>query len=331
MPKTTFATLLALAWTGVFLSGFAAAADADLDQQMSALQQARDLPAMRERMDQANEDELSSPAGWSWRIWLATADQEIEQAQVLAEEAVDQYPNNAELLLLRTSLRVSELDGAGAFASLRVARAIRRDLVQAVELEPDSVAARISLIQYYLNAPRVAGGGARRAESHLEALRELDSAAWLDMQAIQALIDEDIEASASLLEQALAKDASSARRTQYGYRMQQLERWDEAFEVFSSLVEEFPNDSASWYQLGRTAVLAKTDLERGRAAFERFLDLPAWPGEPSHAAAWWRLGDLYLLAENPDAARQAYERSLQEDETFAPAQQALDALTADDG
>lgn len=326
MPGIKYVSLLALIWACLGIPGLVAAVGTELDHEMNALEQARDLPAMQARMDRASEDELGSPAAWRWRIWLAQAHHDNEQAAALAGQALARYPDNAELLLLNTALRAFELEDAGAFAAMRLARSIRKDLERAVELAPDHVAARIALIQYYLNAPRIVGGGARRAESHLAVLRELDPAAWLDMQAAQALIDEDAEGAAALLEQALAKDASPARRTQYGYLMQQLERWDEAFQTFSDLVEDFPNDSASWYQLGRTAVLAKTDLDRGRAAFEHFLNLPVWPGDPSHAAAWWRLGELYALADNPEAARHAYERSLQEDETFTQARQALEAL-----
>lgn len=305
------------------LSGLAADS---LDQELTSYQHNRDLDAIRERLAAADPEVLATVTGRRWQAWLAQVDEDFERAVELLDQALEQAPNDARLVLFRASLRMLEFNGAGMMASMRIARAMRNDFERAVELDPDLVAARTALIQYHLMAPRVAGGSSRRASEHMELLRQQSPERHLDLLAVKAATEDDIERSADYLAQALEIDDDADRRLNYGLALQQLERWDQARRQFDAIVESNPRHAAAWYQLGRTAVLEEAGLDQGLLAFERFLALPRWPGDPTLAAAWWRIGQIHELREDQAAARLAYQRALQEDDQFEEARQALEEL-----
>src|SRR5262245_47112327 len=63
-----------------------------------------------------------------------------------------------------------------------LARKVRAHFEKAVKLNPDNLAARADLVEYYLKAPRILGGGKEKAEvqAHEISLRNLDEGlrAW---------------------------------------------------------------------------------------------------------------------------------------------------------
>jgi hypothetical protein len=63
-----------------------------------------------------------------------------------------------------------------------LARKVKTHFEKAVTLNPDNLAARADLVEYYLKAPRILGGGKEKAEvqAHEISLRDLDEGlrAW---------------------------------------------------------------------------------------------------------------------------------------------------------
>jgi tetratricopeptide (TPR) repeat protein len=310
----------------VFAASVSASAD-DLDAVMSRLFEARDLPGMQEHLQSQSPEALQSASGYRWQAWLALSRQELDEAEQLVGRGLGIAPENIELILLRAGLRLRELSDAGAMSAMRVARAVRQDLERAVELAPDHVDARISLAQYYLNAPRIAGGGRAKADEQLAALRERAPADYHGLRGQQAMAAGDPDAALAAYAKARAIGARGDILLAEVLTLQQLERWDEARERLLELLAAQPQHAAAWYQLGRTAVMSGSMLEEGREAFERFLALPEWPGDPSHAAAWWRIGMLHELAADNAQAAGAYRQSLALDPGFEEASKALARLS----
>jgi tetratricopeptide (TPR) repeat protein len=311
---------------GLLLTAAFSLAASSLDEDLSVLRDARDLSAIEQRLAEASEDELNSVVGLRWQAWLAQGRQETDVALALLERALELEPDNVELILMRSGMVLSGLSASGGLSALRQARAMSRELERAVELAPDHVGARVGLVQYLTNAPRIAGGGSRKAEEHLEALKRNSPASYLGLKAQSAMADQDLDAAIGYLEQAIELDGSDDWRFIYGLALQHTERWDEARALYTAMVSDNPRNGAAWYQVGRTAVLSEDNIEAGMAAFEHFLQLPHWPGDPTHAAAWWRIGQLHEIRGEVDQAREAYDRSLAEHPDFEEARAALKAL-----
>ena len=297
-----------------------------LDADMRGFEQSRNLGAMRARMVQASPDELATAAGWLWRSWLALIDDELAQAKDLAGRGLSEHPDSVDLMLHQSVLDLAEAGNSGAMAMMSLARRLRQNFERAVELEPDHVAARQALIQFYLNAPRIAGGGVRRAQPHLRYLEQLSPEAYFELRAQMSLMDGDINDALGWLDQAAAQRSSPSVLFSRAMILQSADRHTDAKEVLQALVDEWPEHAGGWYQLGRVSALAEAWLDEGLEAFDRFLDLPVWPGDPSPAAAWWRKGQLHMMNQSADLARQAFERSLELDPEFSNARVSLEAL-----
>lgn len=310
----------------VLLPVLAWADGSQLDREMRGFEQGRDLLAMRARVEQSADFELNTPEGYFWRVRLALLDGQSDEAERLLAEGLAEHPESSLLVLQRSSLLSEGFAEAGAIGRVRLARQVRDGMSRAVELDPDSIQARLGLALYYLNAPRLIGGGADRAEPHLELIREREPAQYFDLQGTLAMGRGDMDQALEWLEQATRADPEQRPRFRHALTLIALRRHAEARAVLRELTERFPNHAAAWYQLGRLSVLAEDHIDEGLAALERYLDTVRWPTDPAPAAAWWRMGLLHELNGDRDRARAAYEQSLATDRRFTRAKDALSRL-----
>ena len=103
-------------------------------------------------------------------------------------------------------------------------------------------------------------------------------------------------------------------------------KYDLALAQFDEVLKDSPDDYTSLYQVGRLAANSGQFLDRGLAALRRCVALPAPEGEPGHAAAHWRIGNILEKQGDKPGARAAYEASLKADPKFAQAIEALKKL-----
>jgi hypothetical protein len=89
------------------------------------------------------------------------------------------------------------------------------------------------------------------------------------------------------------------------------------------------NQPAVLYQSGKLAAVSGRDLSLGETHLRRYLELPVGDGQPSHAAAHYRLGEIRLRCGDIRGAREALTRAIALDATLAAARRALDGLPAE--
>jgi tetratricopeptide (TPR) repeat protein len=122
-------------------------------------------------------------------------------------------------------------------------------------------------------------------------------------------------------------NSSAAAEARYyrGMIDQATGKWASAVDAFSSLANHTPPHLRALYQIGRTAVLSGEHLDQGTRALEEYLRHDPLPGI-SHAAAYWRLGQVHERAERWDAATAAYQEALEREAHYEPARAALREL-----
>lgn len=209
------------------------------------------------------------------------------------EKAADLAPDQVDYLLNLAGVYGNKAGTANLFSQLRLAGKIRELIERAVQLAPTNPDARQALVQFYSQAPAVVGGGSAKAHAQADALLALDPARGR-----------------------IAKAGIYSRDKQYA----------EAFALWDVARQETPDSYLVLYQIGRLAALSGQRLEQGRDALSRCLTLAPQEGDPSHAAAHWRLGLILEQLGDPTAARVAYQAALQEDPNFAQAKAALKKL-----
>jgi tetratricopeptide (TPR) repeat protein len=150
----------------------------------------------------------------------------------------------------------------------------REAYVRAVELAPNVVRYRWSLLGYCLLAPPLVGGGLDHAREQAAEIARRDDLQGRIARATIAL---------------QSHDAASA------------------FAEFDSVLQREPDNFLALYHIGRCAAVSGEQLARGRAALERCLtlNLPSGLDVPTAANIHQRLGDI--LTHQGDAAGAAAE------------------------
>jgi tetratricopeptide (TPR) repeat protein len=174
------------------------------------------------------------------------------------------------------------LAGSGSkFKALGRAKRARKECERVLELDPDNIPARYSLMQFYLRAPGIAGGDKKKAESLAEEMVKLKPNRILPQLAkAEVLIaTKKLDAARKQIEESVA-----FIRTRYdslrvgrmynllGYRFLSVKRCDDAVSSFESYVSLAPNEPNAHDSLGE-AYYKCGDLDASIAEYEKALAL----------------------------------------------------------
>lgn len=219
-----------------------------------------------------------------------------DQGIDLLEPFVAAHPDNPQLLGLyagQCMLRAGEL--GTSFRALRLARRGSALMERAVTLAPADIGYREGLVDFYRQAPAIAGGGLEKARVHADAIARIDpvrGAAW------QASI---------LMEE---------------------KRYTEALAACDAALAVRPDDYVALFTLGRTVSECGLRFADGETALRRCLAMVPKASEPSHAGVWYRIGLIAEKKGDLEAARAAYQASLEREPSFNRPAEGLERLAA---
>ncbi|MBK8478687.1 MAG: tetratricopeptide repeat protein [Opitutaceae bacterium] len=217
---------------------------------------------------------------------------------------------------------------AGLFQQLGLARKCHLALEKAVELAPDNLDYRHGLIEFYEQAPSIAGGGRDKALAQAAELTRRDPFnGTLVTGGIQAHARNWSEAEVAFLAAIKLRPNALEPIASLGLLYADQGRYPDAFAQFDRLLTLDPDHLAGLYQLGRVAALSGQRLADGSAALRRYLgkgNLPAELPRPHHAH--YRLGQIMVHQGDAAAAKAAFEASIQLDPKFKEAAAELKKL-----
>lgn len=191
MPRSTAAALLVASFLA---APMAAAASADartaekstdslaiaedfarsiLDRSGAPLDESRRTDA-RAALDAARRQD---PANARWPLALGVlsiAERAPADARSLLERSIALDATIADAHYWHATAIFSTINDAGMLAKGRLAGQGRSALERAIELDPDYIAARIALAEFYRNAPGIAGGSMRKAQQQAESLLTIE-------------------------------------------------------------------------------------------------------------------------------------------------------------
>jgi tetratricopeptide (TPR) repeat protein len=234
---------------------------------------------------------------------------------------------------------------AGILKGLGMARRFRQEAEKAVSLDPRYIDAHEDLMEFYQDAPGIAGGDKKKARAAAEEIMRIDTArGWL-AQATLASKEKNAPKQEECYQKALAtapQDGrvlremaayySSEARKNYGlaerYALEALkitedhavpyvalavtyaaaERWRDLDALMERAEKNIPDDFGAHYQAGKLLVISGKDLPRAERYFRKYLTMEPEAGEPNFAAAHWRLA-LVLEKEGkkPEAVSELEE------------------------
>jgi tetratricopeptide (TPR) repeat protein len=192
---------------------------------------------------------------------------------------------------------------------------------KAVELDPKITGARLSLIQYYLQAPGFMGGSVDKAIETAKQIVKLD--AGLGHRQL-GIIYEREKKIAEAEKEYLAMVASDAK-----YQSQLINFYtlhsqpDKAFSILDQQLQKNPDDMMAAYQYGKAAGISGKELDRGEQYLKKYLTYTPKQNEPSHAGAYLRMGMICEKRGNKTEAKKNYQAALKIDKALKEAEEGL--------
>ncbi|MFC2104665.1 tetratricopeptide repeat protein [Bacteroidota bacterium] len=182
---------------------------------------------------------------------------------------------------------------------------------KAIELDPYNIEARIRLANYYINAPSIAGGSVKRAKEQAEEIIKYSPSEGQKLMAEIYIKEDKMDLALEMYSELIKNEPNNTDLYyQLGMLHQKTKNFEEAFNTFEKALKIDPKAFDSMYQIGRTSVFSKQNLDRGIESFKEYLKFDQPSGLPGHDSVHWRLGMLYEIKSEKDLAKAEYEKAV---------------------
>lgn len=283
-------------------------------------------------------------------FYLGTVKEETGDADgalPLAEKAVGLDPNNARYHLLVANVCIQQAQKAGMFKGMSLAHRFRDEASKAASRDPKNIDAREALMEFYFEAPGMAGGDKKKAWALADEIGKIDPARGLLAQAELAGKEKNPAKQDELYQKGVTaaphdvrvlveasgfyvSDASKKYDLAEKYALEALkvdedraapyvalavvyangERWKDLDAIIARVEKNVPDDLTTHYQAAKVLIASGKDLPRAERYLRKYLTVPPEGGGAPWAGAHWRLG-------------QALEKEGKKAEAIAELQEAL--------
>jgi len=256
---------------------------------------------------------------------IAFDEKKYDDAEDFFEKAIEINNNVAEYHTWYGNTLGTVAENANLFKQAMLAPKMKTAWERAVELDPKAVDARESLIQYYLQAPAIAGGSVEKAKEIANEIVKLKPAeGHRQLGNIYYKEKKLPEAEKEFIAMAKADPAYASGLSNFYINQKQ---YDKAFLLFENDLKKNPDDMMATYQIGKTSALSGQQLERGEACLRKYLTYQPQKNEPSHAGANMRLAQIMEKGGKKSEAKRLYELAIKSDATLKEAKEGLERVS----
>ena len=250
---------------------------------------------------------------------------DFDKAVEHLEKAVAKSPQNARYHYQLGNAYGQSAASSGMFSAMSRAKKARAEWERAIQLDPDFIPARFSLLEFYSIAPSIAGGDKSAALAQAAEIRKRDA---IDGHRAFARIHSAAKKTDLARKEHLdmVKEHPDSARAHYFYGVflmlteKNYTASDDEFELAAKLD---PTYMPAFFQVGHVAVLAGTNLERGEEMLKKYLAYRPKEDEPPPARTLYWLGGIYEKQGKKAEARAAYTESLKRNPSQKDAKEAL--------
>ncbi len=276
-------------------------------------------------LNKANEGDKDYAAAQYWLGRVAFDENRYEDAADLFEEAVDEDPAVADYHNWLGNAYGTIAQNANVVRQGMLAPKMKSAWEKAIALDQQNVNARISLIQFYTQAPGFMGGSFEKAFQMADQIQKINAPQGHLQRGNILLAEKKVqEAEKEFLEMVKADPAYNGNLVNF-YIGQK--KYDKAFALMDDLQKKNPDDFRIIYLIGRTSAVSGLQLDRGEAMLKKYLNYTPKPNEPSIAGANMRLGQIAEKKGNKSEARKYFESALKLDGTLKEAAEGLQRTT----
>jgi tetratricopeptide (TPR) repeat protein len=214
---------------------------------------------------------------------------------------------------------------ASLFKQPGLAKKTRNTFQRAVDLDPDNLEARESLVEFYLQAPGIVGGSVSKANAEAAEIGKRNPTRGAIARGRILEKNKQYAEAEQLYRSGLANERKSAT-VRLGSLYQSQSDWEKMFTLFEETLRKDPAETWPLYHVGKTSALSGQRLERGEQALLAYVKTTPEEGDAPVAGAYWRLGAIYEAKKEPAKARAAYETALKLNPRHAESAAALKKL-----
>lgn len=269
----------------------------------------------------------SQPGHAELWVWLSRArlkTRQWDRAVQALEKAVAIEPANPRYRLLLGRACGHRASNSSFLTAMRWARRVVKEFETARSLAPENTDVRFDLLEYYLSAPGIVGGGKDKAEAEVRAIERLNPGMGYLARATVHIKDKKWDLARKELTRATEVNPQSASAhkdlAEFLFDRQDYEgalRYAEKARLLDG------RSIRSKLLVAASQTRLRTGLEE---AEETLLTLSAGrlgEGAPAYEEVYYWLGELYLAKGNKAKAREAFRSALTFDPEYKRAKDGL--------
>jgi tetratricopeptide (TPR) repeat protein len=290
---------------------------------------------------------------------------DLDGGLALAEKALALNGQNADYHFLVGRICGQKAENAGIFKGLGLARRFKKEAEIAISLNPNHIEALTDLMEFYFEAPGIAGGDKKKAYALADQIGKINAARGFLAQAtlagkekekdpakFESLFRKAVEADpryygahmalANILatdtckkydeSEKLAREAikiDPGRPSAYAMLVTLFvlkDRWQDLDAVLAESEKNLPDNLYPYFQAGRMLLNLGKDLPRAERYFRKYLSQEAEGNYPHHANTHWRLGQVLEKQGRKPEAISEMQTALKLEPEFEPARKDLKRL-----
>lgn len=240
---------------------------------------------------------------------VSLAQGRTDDAVKLGERCVAAQPKASNCHLAFGDALGQKAMSAGMMAGISYAGKVREALKTAVELDPQNMEARFSLMTYYMHAPSIVGGGSAKAQT-LAAQTALvnPEAGKLMMARLDAADDKLAKAEAAALAMPVSgneavADGQRDLLNNLAYKYLSDKKYADSERLYREAHKRFPDSEGAVYGIARV----QQELGKHREAIAGFEQMN---GMNPRATAYYRIGQSQQALGEKAKALAAFDKSL---------------------
>lgn len=248
-----------------------------------------------------------------------------DKAIELFERLVTKSPNCADCHLRLGDAYGTAAQKASIFGKASLASKCKEQYDKAVQLDPNLLGARFSLIEFYLQAPGFMGGSESKAVEQANEIKKRDSIAGHQAMArIYAYQKKpDLQRSEYLAVTKEQPNSAKAHTIVGMFYSGSDKNYKAAGDEYENAVRLDPNYMPAWFRIGQNAAISGANLPKGEEALRKYIAYTPAKDEPPVYRAYYWLGLVYEKMGRKADAKANFAASLKINATQKDAQEAL--------
>jgi tetratricopeptide (TPR) repeat protein len=242
---------------------------------------------------------------------IAVLQNNDDAAVAFFQKAIAKKPNEADYHYWLGEAYGSQAQQASLLRQASLASKTKEEWERAIQLDPNHIEARMSLVEFYLIAPGIMGGSDEKARQEANEIRKRDSLAG--HRAFARIYSHGKNNELARREYLDAvREQPTVPKTHYWLGLFYLteKNFKAALDEMDASLKIDPGYMPAVFQVGHLAVLSSSNFTRGEESLKRYLAYKPKSDEPPIGRAYYWLGGIYEKQGKKAEARQNYAIAL---------------------